>query len=496
MIEYFHSKQIKVIVWTTSMVDVDSPNYNEGLSNGFYVRDLIGKPGTIKWWHGHGSLVDYSNPKAVEWWHKQMDLVLNLGIDGWKCDGTDPYILELPYSHGYGGFLTHRDYANAYYGDFFNYTRLKRGNDTLIMSRPVDGYKFLYLEFSPHSVMFSGWVGDQDPTFDGLEAALKRYLQSAWDGYANFGSDIGGYRTGQGTLGRSRTLFLRWMQLGAFSPLMENGGNKEHRPWMFEPSNETTAIYKKYVSAHLMLMPYLLATGSKAYETRSSSITPLAKHDTFIHKLIDDFKPTTYNYLLGSDILVCPVINDPAIVDVTFPTGSWVDFWNSSNVYKGGDNHTFTPDLATLPVFYRAGAIIPLRIRDNLNSFGDETFQGSLTFYVNRPKINIQHSVEVRDQESGMIASYWLNSRSTYILFEVTAHRSEMVIIVLQHVLHPTRITSRSVGNPNKPADLRELSSLQSLQLVGHGFFWNSKIERLVIRPDISLIGISLTIHF
>ena len=53
------------------------------------------------------------------------------------------------------------------------------------------------------------------------------------------------------------------------------------------------------------------------------------------------------------------------------------------------------------------GAIIPLRIRDNLNSFGDETFQGSLTFYVNRPKINIQHSVEVRDQESGMIASYW-----------------------------------------------------------------------------------------
>ena len=113
--------------------------------------------------------------------------------------------------------------------------------------------------------MYSGWVGDQDPTFDGLQEALKRYLLSSWAGdvlllrngdsqfiyfalgYANFGSDIGGYRSGNGTLGRSRELLLRWAQVGAFSPLMENGGNKEHRPWMFEPANETTQIYKRLI---------------------------------------------------------------------------------------------------------------------------------------------------------------------------------------------------------------------------------------------------------
>ena len=44
---------------------------------------------------------------------------------------------------------------------------------------------------SPKRVMVSGWVGDQDDTFEGLKGALKRYFQSAWDGYANFGSDIG-----------------------------------------------------------------------------------------------------------------------------------------------------------------------------------------------------------------------------------------------------------------------------------------------------------------
>ena len=65
----------------------------------------------------------------------------------------------------------------------------------------------------------------------------------SFSGYANFGSDIGGYRSGNGTLGRSKELFIRWAQLGAFSPLMENGGNKEHRPWAFD--DETLEIYKR-----------------------------------------------------------------------------------------------------------------------------------------------------------------------------------------------------------------------------------------------------------
>ena len=61
------------------------------------------------------------------------------GIDGWKCDGTDPYILELIVPLGKRGIVTRKQYSDAYYGDFFDYTRTKRGNGTLIMSRPADG---------------------------------------------------------------------------------------------------------------------------------------------------------------------------------------------------------------------------------------------------------------------------------------------------------------------------------------------------------------------
>ncbi len=56
--------------------------------------------------------------------------VLQQGVDGWKTDGTDPYLFEFTLTggaYGYGGKIDYREYANLYYGDFFNYTRLIRG---------------------------------------------------------------------------------------------------------------------------------------------------------------------------------------------------------------------------------------------------------------------------------------------------------------------------------------------------------------------------------
>jgi len=117
----------------------------------------------------------------------------------------------------------------------------------------------------------------------------------------NFGSDIGGYRSGKGELGRTKELLIRWAQLGAFSPLMENGGNDEHRPWAFD--NETLEIYKqlikpslswqshiiffcRYVDIHYQLIPYLLTIGSNAYYNKKSSLIPLAAYQNFIEKVL------------------------------------------------------------------------------------------------------------------------------------------------------------------------------------------------------------------
>jgi alpha-glucosidase (family GH31 glycosyl hydrolase) len=349
MIEQFHSMGIRVILWVTSMVDSDSDNYQYAYEHLYLLND--GE--LIKWWHGKGALFDYTNPNGLKWWHSQLQSVLDQGIDGWKCDGTDPFIYELVVPIGYAGIVSPRDYANMYYRDFLYYSR-KTNPNALIMSRPVDSYGPIYWQFSPRDVVLSGWVGDQDPTFDGLQRALENYFHSAWDGYVNFGSDIGGYRTGPGVLGRTKELFIRWAQLGAFSPLMENGGNKEHRPWMFD--DETLQIYRNFVKIHMSLKPYFLTVGSNALASNYSAITPMSKY-TFV--------VTNWNYLLGPDVFVAPIVKNSTARSVEFPAGSdWADWWNSSLIYRGGSTAELTVPLASYPVFKRVGSLIPMNFPD------------------------------------------------------------------------------------------------------------------------------------
>jgi alpha-glucosidase (family GH31 glycosyl hydrolase) len=71
MIDYIHSKDVKVVFWITSTINNDSTNFNEGKQKGYFLNN--GK--LVSWWRGHGALLDYSNPAAVDWWHKQMGML-------------------------------------------------------------------------------------------------------------------------------------------------------------------------------------------------------------------------------------------------------------------------------------------------------------------------------------------------------------------------------------------------------------------------------------
>lgn len=205
---------------------------------------------------------------------------------------------------------------------------------------------------------------------------------------------------------------------------------------------------------------------------------------------------------------------------VTFPSksGIWFDFWNSSNCYQGGDTYIFYPDLTTLPVFIQTGALLPLRITDSLTGFGDQTFSDALTLYVGWPDLNVKHKVEIRDSASGMTAEYWsdtivhdecvvvillniywyvrMASDSTQLHFEVTAHPSEKVVIVFQHIPRPKQIDGQFVCDSRIESSIREHSSLDSLTLIGYGFWWDSYHERVVIRPGSIELGAFMVISF
>lgn len=90
-----------------------------------------------------GAEIDFSNPEALEWFHSQLDKVLDMGIDGFKNDGTDPYVMLMQFPWGvwgHSGYMWWSTYRDLYYGSYFRYVREKTNNEGLTMARPVDSY--------------------------------------------------------------------------------------------------------------------------------------------------------------------------------------------------------------------------------------------------------------------------------------------------------------------------------------------------------------------
>ena len=331
---------LRVMIWATSVINEEASNFREAKDKGYFLSN--GK--TVKWWGGKGAFIDYDNPEAVKWWHGQMDQILDMDIDGWKIDASDMYMITLLPAWGKGGLVGWNKYKKQTYGDFYHYTREKLGNDRLISARPAEDFLDigLPLPFTGRDINFAGWVGDQDHSWEGLKRALDSLFVSSMYNHVSSGSDIGGFRSGQtGAYDPPKEVFLRWAQLGAFCPVMENGGGGEHRPWMFD--DETAAIYKKFTLLHHTLIPYIYSQAAYSYERRQPTMRPQAG---------------MYQYLLGDDILVAPMYKEGKDRKILFPKGEWIYMFDESRRYSGIKKLNFPLD--EFPAFLRKGAIIPL----------------------------------------------------------------------------------------------------------------------------------------
>jgi alpha-glucosidase (family GH31 glycosyl hydrolase) len=350
LIDMLHGRGLRVFLWIVPAINVDAqPLYDQAAAAGYFMaEDAASGPAVVSWWKGEGSLIDYFNPAALAWWHGLMDPVLELGIDGWKCDGLDFSAVLAPYSPGLGREVTRAEYASAYYRDFYDYTRERLGDDRIITARPVDTYgaapdvdDAAIAAFAPVDITWAGWVGDQDSDFGGLKMALRNFYYSSELGYLAFGSDIGGYRSDESELGRDKETFLRWAALGAFCPVMENGGGGEHWPWRFD--EETVTIYRSFVDLHHALLPWLNARGAQAFTDGRS-----------LFAFQDD---ETYEYILGEDLFVAPMLEAGTTRTVPFPaSGDWVWLFGDHPIFAGGTTETLEIPLDAFPAFAREGS--------------------------------------------------------------------------------------------------------------------------------------------
>ncbi len=297
--------------------------------------------------------------------------LLDLGIDGWWPDQGDGF--DAP-----SRLARIRMYAEG--------TLQKRPNQR-VYALHRNGYAGMqrYAAFL--------WSGDVQCLWETLKNHVPDAVNTALSGIPFWGTDIGGFIPTPEFTGE---LYVRWFQFAAFNPLFRSHGRdwRLRLPWgwntgeigfpevdsyhpdpkeLHNPAVEP--ICKQYLDLRYQMMPYLYSLVKETCETGVPILRALWLHYP------DDPAAVARGdeYLWGRDILVAPVVEKGATSRRLYlPRGAWYDFWTKERL-EGGREIDRSVDLATMPLYVRAGAVIPM---GPVKQFTAERVDGPLTLWI------------------------------------------------------------------------------------------------------------------
>ncbi|MCU0979729.1 MAG: DUF5110 domain-containing protein [Pirellulaceae bacterium] len=301
--------------------------------------------------HGNSVSEAVDGPNHIRDYWQRHRAAFALGVDGWWPDDGD----ELPEA---GRLARHRCYFEGPLSD-----------------RPDVRPWSIHRTGTPGIARYGGWIwsGDIDSTWATLAAQVPVGLGASLSVSPFWGTDIGGFFPKQEFTGE---LFVRWFQFAAFTPSFRSHGRTWHLhlPWGWntgEPgpvegkelcaasefhNAQVEPACREALNLRYQLLPYNYSLAREACDTGLPMMRALWLHYPDDHAAVarDD------EYLWGRDLLVAPVLAKGATERRLYlPRGQWFDWWTGAQV-DGGRAIARPVDLATLPLYVRAGAIIPL----------------------------------------------------------------------------------------------------------------------------------------
>lgn len=336
------------------------------------------------------------DPEARHIYWRHLSRMHRLGIDGWWMDSTEPDQFDDKMDFDIGGGRSFRRMRGAYplytvAGVHDNQLKADSTRRVFILTR--SGW------FGQQRYGCNVWTGDVASSWDMLRRQVPAHLNFSMTGNPNMNSDLGGFFCGHynknGQPAAQNPMFqeltVRWTQLGVFTPMMRSHGADSPREiYQFGKAGEPVfdALHSA-IRLRYSLLPYIYSTARMV----------TARHYSFMRPLAMDFPTDSHGhdlateYMFGPSLLVAPVLEArftpetevaidensgwdqkqtvgadasaadfsiPQTTEVYLPDGTdWFNFFTGQR-YKGGHTITTSAGLADIPLFARAGSIIPL----------------------------------------------------------------------------------------------------------------------------------------
>ncbi|QIN81957.1 DUF4968 domain-containing protein [Rubrobacter tropicus] len=418
MLDGLREKGFRVCLWQWPNMVVGSDMFHEGKEKGFLAKRENGHPYVFSGFMEDAGFIDYSSPGAVEWVKGKFGDLFGMGVACIKADFGEGAPPDAVYA-GAAGESMHNLFPLLYNRAVFEATEDAWGE-----GRGVIWGRSAWAGSQRYPLH---WSGDGIARFEDLACVLRSALSFGLTGFPFYSHDVGGFSGLP-----SPELYVRWAQLGFFSSHVRCHGAPPREPWAYGEKAER--IFRFYDELRYRLMPYVW---SEAVECGHSGMPML-------RPLFLDFgdDPTTHGiedqYMFGRGLLVAPILDERDRRLVYLPHGRWVDYW-TKEVLEGGRWMEVDAPLDTLPLYARAGAVVP---HGPAMQYVDERPCDPLTVEIYAPEWEGSYGIH-DEQEPTLAVSY--RREGDLLTVETGAAPGEIELLVYGEAVAGARVDEETL---------------------------------------------------
>ncbi|MBT1703478.1 glycoside hydrolase family 31 protein [Chryseosolibacter indicus] len=335
-------------------VEAGYQTYEDGVKNDVFIKYPDGSYYTGQVWPGWCHFPDFTNPKTRKWWADQFNDYVALGVQGFWNDmneiATWGNMLPENVEFDFEGMKASMRKARNLFGLLMSRSTYEGTKALMKNRRPFNLTRSAYAGIQRYAAV---WTGDNVAYDEHMLLGVRMVSSMGLTGVAFAGYDVGGF------VGNADSkLFARWVSIGAFSPFFRGHSminSRDSEPWSY--GEEVEQISRNYIKFRYQIMPYIYSLFYEATQTGMPVQRTLAINYPHDPKVYDG---TYHNqYLFGPYFLIAPAESTKDFTKVYLPEGDWYDLYHGKK-FQGNTEIIVECPVHKLPVFVKAGAIIPM----------------------------------------------------------------------------------------------------------------------------------------